>query len=108
MINLHELNERLIQNNCVVSLHVDIEKDTLKYNLLLTLSASENANDDKLALYFWDVSNLQLTEFGGGLTQFMHLNISRLTSGLDRMRYVLADQENEKIFFNFASVDDMS
>jgi hypothetical protein len=108
MIDLNDLNERLIQNNCVVSLHIDMEKDTLKYNLLLTLSESENESDDKLVLYFWDVSNLQLMEFGGGLTQFMHLNIARLTSGLDRMDFALTELEHGKISFNFVSVDDMS
>jgi len=108
MTDLNELNERLIQNNCVTSLHIDIEKDTLKYNLLLTLSESENACDDRLVLYFWDVSGLQLMEFGGGLTQFMHLNISRLTSGLDRMNFALTELEDGKISFNFVSVDDMS
>jgi hypothetical protein len=108
MTDLHDLNERLIQNSCVVSLSIDIEKDTLKYNLLLTLSESENESDEKLVLYFWDVSNLQLLEFGGGLTQFMHLNISRLTSGLDRMNFALTELDHRKISFNFVSVDDMS
>lgn len=108
MTDLYELNEKLIQNNCVVSLHIDIEKDTLKYNLLLTLSESENESDDGLSLYFWDVGNLQLTEFGEGLTQFMHLSISRLSSGLDRMNFSLTELEHGSISFNFASVDDMS
>ncbi|MCU7829161.1 MAG: hypothetical protein KZQ85_08860 [Candidatus Thiodiazotropha sp. (ex Myrtea sp. 'scaly one' KF741663)] len=108
MTDLHDLNERLIQNSCVVSLHIDIEKDTLKYNLLLTMSESENESGDKLVLYFWDVSDLQLVEFGGGLTQLMHLNISRLTSGQDRMHFSLTELEHGKISFNFVSVDDMS
>ena len=108
MIDLQDLNDRLIKNSCVVSLHIDMEKDTFKYNLLLTLSESENESADKLVLYFWDVSNLKLMEFGGGLTQFIHLKISRLTSGLDRMSFVLNELEHGKISFNFVSVDDMS
>jgi len=107
-MDLYKLNELLVQNNCVVSLHIDIEKNSLKYNLLLTLSESENIDANKLVLCFWDVSNLQLCEFGGGLTQFMHLKISRLESGLDRMNYVINDLEHETISFNFVSVDNVS
>ncbi|WP_086930526.1 hypothetical protein [Agarilytica rhodophyticola] len=108
MIDLDVLNERLIHHNCVISLRMDMQTESLKYNLLLTLSESEDTTSNKLTLCFYDISDLQISEFGGGLTQFMHLSITCLDSGFDRVNYVLKDKEHEKISFNFASVDDFS
>lgn len=84
MIELERINEQPIGHNCVYSLHVDMESGTLKYNLLLTLSESEEPNAASLVLYFFDVSGLRISEFGGGLTQFTHLKIRRISNGLDR------------------------
>ena len=107
MIELRDLNERLIENSCVRSIHLDIENETLKYNLLLTLSESDNYDKSKLTLYFFDVSNLSISDFGGGITQFMHLKISRVSNGFDRIRYEITDVEDNKIFFYFESLEEM-
>lgn len=108
MIELESINERLIAHACVCLLHVDIERDTLKYNILLTLSESEETNSAKLTLQFFDVSNFKVSEFGGGLTQFMHLKISCINAGLDRVKYEISDIEDGKIYFCFSSFEDLS
>lgn len=51
---------------------------------------------------------MSVKEFGGGLTQFMHLKVSETNSGFDRARYELSDMEDEKIYclFRGFSLDD--
>ncbi len=107
MIDIDGLNAKLISNNCVISIHIDMEFDELSYSLLLTLSDSEKIGAKQISLFFRDVSNLHLSEIGGGLTQFMNLKIERLNSGLDRIRYSLIDVEGEKISFGFSYVNEI-
>ncbi|AZC38683.1 hypothetical protein [Pseudomonas chlororaphis] len=108
MIGKDELNELLIGHNCVESMCVDSEEGIVKYNLLLTLAESENNDSKKIKVCFYDVSSLSVKEFGGGLTQFMHLKVSETNSGFDRARYELSDMEDEKIYclFRGFSLDD--
>ncbi|MEX5559018.1 hypothetical protein Q1J45_15745 [Pseudomonas rhodesiae] len=63
---------------------IDIKFNDFKYDLELMLSASELGLDAVL-LIFHDVSALELNGFGGGLTQFMHLEAARVDNGLDRI-----------------------
>ncbi|UUT22166.1 hypothetical protein [Pseudomonas sp. T8] len=99
MDSLSRLNEILIEHNCVVSM--SIEMQGFKYNLALTMSSSDDAELGAVTVNFQDVSALNLSGFGGGLTQFMDLVVSRVDSGLDRIRYELRDVEDEKISFYF-------
>lgn len=99
MDSLRRLNELLIEHNCVVS--IDIEVQDFKYNLTLTMASSSGAESGTVEVIFHDVSALNLHGFGGGLTQFMDLTISRLNAGLDRIRYEARDIEDEKISFYF-------
>ncbi|AUG42038.1 MULTISPECIES: hypothetical protein [Pseudomonas] len=109
MIGKDELNELLIGHNCVESMCIESEDGIVKYNLLLTLAESESYDSKKIKVCFYDVSSLSVKEFGGGLTQFMHLKISKTNSGFDRARYELSEMEDEKIyclFFGFALIDE--
>ena len=99
MDSVSRLNELLIEHNCVVSM--SIEMQDFKYNLALTMSSSDDAELGAVTVNFQDVSALNLSGFGGGLTQFMDLIVSRVDSGLDRIRYELRDVEDEKISFYF-------
>lgn len=99
MGNLSRLNELLVEHNCVHSMSIAI-KD-FKYNLSLTMSSSDDPETGAVTIGFQDVSALNLDGFGGGLTQFMDLVVSRIDEGLDRIRYELRDIENEKISFYF-------
>lgn len=107
MRDIERLNERLVENAFVVSIHIDIEEAALRYNLLLSLSDSEHDEQGKLVLLFYDVSNLRLVEFGGGLTQFLHLKLSRISGGLDRKNFSLNELEHGNIAFDFAAVDEL-
>ena len=98
MDRLDRLNECLQAQDCVVSINIGF--DDFKYDLALTLSA-DASDQDAVTVEFQDVSALNLSGFGGGLTQFMRLEVSRINEGLDRVRYELREVEHGKISFRF-------
>lgn len=98
MDRLDRLNDLLREHGCVMS--IDIKFNDFKYDLELMLSANESGLD-AVSLIFDDVSVLELRGFGGGLTQFMHLEASRIDDGLDRIRYEMRDVGDDKISFKF-------
>lgn len=99
MDGVSRLNELLLEHNCVVSMSVEMQD--FKYGLALTMSSSDDPETGAVTVNFQDVSTLNLSGFGGGLTQFMDLVVARIDDGLDRIRYELRDIENEKISFYF-------
>ncbi|WP_248741787.1 MULTISPECIES: hypothetical protein [unclassified Pseudomonas] len=106
MDGVSRLNELLLEHNCVVSMNVEMQD--YKYSLALTMSSSDDPETGAVTVNFQDVSTLNLSGFGGGLTQFMDLVVTRIDDGLDRIRYELRDIEDEKIsfyFFNFSVRD---
>jgi len=105
LINLSEINEKLIEHNCVHSLSIDIEPETLKYNLIMSLGVSEEYSCEKFTIYFYDISRLNLIDFGGGLTQFMHLKINIDTSEMDRAYFQISEKDNHNIYFCFSNFD---
>lgn len=103
MSNLKALNDVLHEYVYVESLHLDSEDGLTGYNLLMTLANSSDPGAATIAVIFSNVGGLNVRGFGGGLTQFMDLCVSRVEGGLDRIRYELVDEEEEKIAFNFHS-----
>lgn len=103
MNNVEALNGFLREYVYVESLHLDSEDGLAGYNLLMTLAKSPDPGAKNLAVMFFKVGGLNVRGFGGGLTQFMDLCVSRVEGGLDRIRYELVDEEEEKMAFNFHS-----
>ncbi|NTZ93955.1 hypothetical protein FCH79_01265 [Pseudomonas koreensis] len=99
MCSLSRLNELFFENNCVAA--IKLEMVDFKYSLSLTMSSSEDPETEGVTAVFHDVSALNLSGFGGGLTQLMDLVVTRIDRGLDRIRYELRDIENEKNSFYF-------
>ncbi|MFT0477406.1 hypothetical protein ACMSI6_26375 [Pseudomonas antarctica] len=98
MDRLERLNELLREHDCVIA--IDIQFEDFKYDLALTLSV-DTTDWNAVTIHFQDVSALNLSEFGGGITQFMRLNVTRINDGLDRIRYELRDVRHEKVTFKF-------
>ncbi len=98
MDRLDRLNGLLREQDCVMS--IEIKFNEFKYDLELVLSANESGLD-AVSLIFHDVSALELSGFGGGLTQFMRLEASRVDNGLDRIRFEMRDADDDKISFKF-------
>ena len=98
-MDISRLNELFFEHNCVASMN--LEMMDFKYNLTLTMSSSKDPETEGVTAVFHDVSALNLNAFGGGLTQFMDLVVTRIDNGLDRIRYELRDVEEEKISFYF-------
>ena len=103
MIGIAELNELLVVHNCLRSLNIQLNDEDLTYDLSLEMSVSENSESDAVLVRFTDISNFSSCDIGGGLTQMMHLNVSRLNSGLDRKHYELNELEDNKLSFYFSS-----
>ncbi|WP_225613641.1 hypothetical protein [Pseudomonas sp. Pdm06] len=103
MIKVSELNELLVAHNCLHALSIQLNDDGLAYDLFLSISTSEKAEADVVHIRFIDISQFASRDFGGGLTQLMHMSVSKLDSGFDRMRYQLSDLEDKKISFYFSS-----
>ena len=101
MSNIQALNAFLREYVYVEALHLDSEDGLSSYNLLMTLAESSLPGAKNITIVFYNVGGLKIREFGGGLTQFMDLCVSRVEGGLDRIRYELVDEEDEKIAFNF-------
>lgn len=104
MRTLENFNKILFNNNNLINFQLDIELDSFKYNLLLTLS-KDPLSKEKRSFYFYDVSNLIIKDIGGGLIQFMHLQIIEINNGLDRIKYLIQDLEDEKLSFGFFHCD---
>ena len=103
MISVLELNELLVAHNCLHAISIQLNEDGMAYDLSLSISGSEKAGADGVRIRFIDISQFMSRDFGGGLTQLMHMSVNKLDSGFDRMRYQLNDLEDEKLSFFFSS-----
>lgn len=103
MIKVPQLNELLVAHNCLQAISIQLNEDGLAYDLSLSISDSENAGANVVRIRFIDISHFASRDIGGGLTQLMHMSVSKLDSGFDRMRYKLIDLEDEKLSFYFSS-----
>lgn len=103
MISLGDLNELLVAHNSLRHLNIQLSGESLTYDLSLFLSKSEDFESDTVFVKFINVSNFSTHGIGGGLTQLMHLHVSELGAGLDRMHYELTEREDNKLSFSFAS-----
>ncbi|WGO94177.1 hypothetical protein QCD61_03600 [Pseudomonas viciae] len=103
MTSVPELNESLVAHNCLHLISIQLNEDGMAYDLSLSLSASEKAGADVVNIRFIDISQFMSRDFGGGLTQLMHMSVNKLDSGFDRMRYKLSELEDQKLSFCFSS-----
>ncbi|MDP9502468.1 hypothetical protein Q7O60_05610 [Pseudomonas protegens] len=103
MIRVLQLNELLVAHNCLHAISIQLNEDGVAYDLSLSISDSEKAGAGVVRIRFIDISHFASRDIGGGLTQLMHMNVSKLDSGFDRMRYQLVDLEDHKLSFYFSS-----
>ncbi|WP_421547635.1 hypothetical protein [Pseudomonas sp. QD4] len=104
MIKVLQLNELLVAHNCLCAISIQLNEEGGGYDLSLSISVSEKAGTDVVRIRFIDISHFTSRDIGGGLTQLMHMSVSKLDSGFDRMRYQLIDLEDNKLSFYFSSV----
>ena len=99
MISVMELNELLVAHNCLHTILIQLGEDGMAYDLSLTLSVSEKVDVDVVCIRFINISQFTSRDFGGGLTQVMHMSVNKLEFGFDKMRYQLTDLEENKLSF---------
>lgn len=98
MKQIDDINQILIRNTCVQNLQLDIEPESLQYNLYLCLSDSE-MNKNQICMYFYSVKQLDIKSFGGGLVQFMRMQVSACGHGHEFAKYYVEERENDAIHF---------
>lgn len=96
---IESIDKQLMGYNVVKNLMIEMNSFTLRYDLTLILAESEQLFAKELTVKFEDISQLNLANFGGGLMQFTHLQITKLNDGLERQKYEIAELEEEKIGF---------
>ncbi|WP_017255953.1 hypothetical protein [Pseudomonas tolaasii] len=104
MNDLDEINELLLEHNCVKSIFIEFEEQEMQYSLVLTMADSELLGSKKIRYVFDDIASLGVQKFGGGLNQFMHLKISKIDCGYDKAKYELRDEEGGGVYFTFSSL----
>jgi hypothetical protein len=98
-VDIDTLSRTFREHPCVKSIHIDLDNRTLKYNLLLTMIDNEEMTKSELIVYFYDIHELNLMEFGGGLSQFIHLSIMKLSQQNDRVRFKVTEKEHSSVAF---------
>lgn len=102
-LSAEQINQSVTGFTDVVELKLQAAPSCGKYELTLVLS---NAQGKEVVLTCKDVSNLALSEVGGGLTQFLSLRAQDVSAQqLDRVFFHFADVERETIHFDCADAD---
>jgi len=92
-MNIERTNELLSRFTGVLSLEFASNPPGSAYSLRLNL-ADHTDDTARIVLICDDVSQMQLSGFGGGYTQVVCLRIRSISEHqLDRARYVVADME---------------
>ncbi|WP_228734216.1 hypothetical protein [Pseudomonas anatoliensis] len=75
-----------------------LELVDFEYNLTLTRSSTKRPEIEGVTAVFRNFNALNLSSFGGELTQFMDLVVTRIDDGLDRIRHELRNIEEVEKF----------
>lgn len=97
-----EINELLFTHQVVRRLHLDMDAETFRYDLLMELSKGDT--EDVISVLFENVSRMRLGKFGGGMTVFQHLTVRKDESGWEGSNYVVKELEEEEVEFYCAEV----
>jgi hypothetical protein len=100
--SVEEINSQLIGFTEVVELNLKADSARGALDLKLRLA---NSSGEILLISCLDVSSLDLSEFGGGLTQLLLLRCSDLRENqLDRVKFHFSEVERNSISFDCASM----
>jgi len=95
-----QINQSIAGFTDVVQLQLEVDPSSGKYELTLALA---DAQGKEVVLKCKDVSNLGLSEVGGGLIQFLSLRAQDVRARqLDRVFFHFADVERGAILFDCA------
>lgn len=98
MIDIADLNEKLIRYNNVVSINLNFDYIYEHYNCEIVLSEDIfNENNSKLCIEFNNISQFNLIDFNSKFNQFVGAFVERETNGLEGVRYFLSQYENEDV-----------
>ncbi len=100
---IEQINEALAGFTDVISLEITATRAQYAYALSITLA---DASGETVILFCEDISNLHVSEFGGGLTQFLVLRGRDVREEqLDRVTFHFRDAERGAIAFDCVSAE---
>ena len=101
--SIEQINEALAGFTDVISLEIVATRAQWAYALRITLA---DASGETVLLFCEDISSLRVSEFGGGLTQFLVLRGRDVREDqLDRVKFHFRDVERGAIAFDCMSAD---
>ncbi len=99
------VNDLLRGHTVLLRLGFETLDGAATYQLRLELAQSESFGSPAVSVTFNDVSNLCLSEFGGGLTQILCLSVADIRDRQwDRANFEVFDAERQTISFTCGSV----
>lgn len=106
IVTLSPETYRLRGFTCVRVLSFETDPRSGECTLTLTLVSDEARPADEIEATFFDVANLSLRDFGGGITQLLQLAIEDISHlGLDRTGYRVTELERDSISFTFRRLE---
>ena len=103
-MDIELINKTLASNPDLVSLSLNIDPRSFKYNLNLTLSSSLEEDNPRINIEFFDISELNLDNLGGGLIQFHCLVVQKLDEQWDRKRFLISPLEDSSASFKCSDI----
>jgi len=95
-----ELKKAMFGFTIVTKLSLDVNRQNWSTTLVLELAKGEQQDSGSIRVTFRGVSGLKLVDFGGGLTQFLHLDVKDLRNQqLDSVSFHIYEEERGTISF---------
>ena len=102
-MTVKEMNQSLRGFTDVLDLSLQAEPPGWEYTLSIKL---QNAAGNERRFEFFGVTGLSIKEIGGGMVQFMLLEVKDAKSSqLDRVHYKVVDREDNRIVFACRRMD---
>jgi hypothetical protein len=102
-LSVEHLNAVLVGFTEVIELKLQTDRASQEYDLQLVLA---DGRGDTIVLNCSGISNFRMSEFGGGLTQFLALRAEDVRSQqLDRIVFHFTDLERGTIDFTCSAAD---
>jgi hypothetical protein len=95
-----ELARRWADHTVIITILFQTELKDGVCDLVLDLATSEKPGSKAISIRFAGISNLTLSEIGGGISQFCRLEVADIRNQQwDRLNYKVWDCETERIEF---------
>lgn len=105
-ITVDEIIAKLRRHTFVTRMEFQVDRATWRADLALDLASGEEHRASLISVVFKDVSNLSISNFGGGLTQLLLLDVEDVsTRQLDRVHLQVRELEREMLSLDCRAIE---